>query len=133
MLMQWSGRPAQINRWVDNTLSPLTPSHPAVDVAEDADGFTIALEIPGVKAEEVKVALDGNRLTITGEKKQETEDRTDRVHRIERRFGSFRRAFTLPESVDLDQVAAKMADGVLTVTLRKTPRAKPRDIPVATR
>jgi HSP20 family protein len=103
---------------------------PAVDLAEDAKSFTIVLEAPGVKADEIKVQIDGNRLTISGEKKA-TEGETDRVLRFERRFGAFVRAFILPETVDTAGIQAAAKDGVLRVTLPKLARAEPKVIPVA--
>lgn len=130
MLVRWSGRPALVSRWLDSDPWLATPTVPAVDVAEDVQGYTIAMELPGVKAGEITIGVDRDRLTIAGEKKQETEEKTDRLHRIERRFGSFQRGFALPESVDRDGIEAKLSDGVLTVKLPKTAKAQPRSIPV---
>jgi len=134
MLVHWNSRPAQIARWLAQDpwfgVAP-TAAAPLADVSEDEAGYTIELELPGVKASEVQVDLDGGRLVITGEKKQETTDQTDRLHRVERRFGAFRRAFTVPDTVDRESIAAKLVDGVLSVRLLKKPVAKPRSIPVA--
>ncbi|MFN0177657.1 MAG: Hsp20/alpha crystallin family protein [Gemmatimonadales bacterium] len=130
LLQQWSGRPAQINRWLDNDAAFTVPAYPAVDVAEDVNRFSITMEVPGVKVEEIKIDLDGHRLIISGAKKQETDERTDRVHRVERRFGAFRRVFTVPDSVDGENIEAKLTDGVLSVTLPKMARARARTIPV---
>lgn len=104
---------------------------PAVDIAEEAKSFVIVLEVPGVKADQIKVQVDGNRLTIAGEKKAEAEEKADRVLRFERRYGSFFRAFLLPETVDTAGIQATAKDGVLRVTLPKVVRAEPKTIPVA--
>jgi len=99
---------------------------PAVDVTEDAQAYRVALELPGVKAADVKVEVDGNRLTVSGEKKLEVDTPT----RSERRYGSFSRVFTLPETVDTSGIDARSQDGVLTITLPKVEKAKPRQIAV---
>src|SRR3989337_2517664 len=74
--------------------------HPACDVFEDRDAVKIVAELPGVKPEDVKLSLENNLLTIRGEKKQEAEERSERVHRYQRSYGSFERAFALPSTVD---------------------------------
>lgn len=103
---------------------------PAVDVFEDKESVKIVAELPGVTAENVKLSIESNVLTIRGEKKQEAEENSERVHRYERTFGSFERAFALPNSIDADKIDAKYADGVLTVTIPKAEKARPREIPV---
>jgi HSP20 family protein len=106
--------------------------YPAVDVFEDSDTVKIVAELPGVKPEDVKLSLEGNTLTIRGEKKQQAEERSERVHRYERSYGSFERAFVLPSTVDGEKISADYRDGVLTVTVPKAERARPREIPVRT-
>jgi len=103
---------------------------PAVDVAEDEHSYTLALELPGVKSEDVTIQVQGKRLLVQGEKKQQLESQADRVHRFERSFGSFQRVFVLPDTVDVERIAAAAENGVLTITLPKTERAKPREIPI---
>lgn len=132
MLVQWNGRPAYLNRWLaHDPWFGAASNAPLADVTEDERGYTIAMELPGVPASDVKVDLDGGRLVIAGEKKQDAGDTTDRFYRVERRFGAFRRTFAIPETVDRTTIQAKLVDGVLTVTLPKTPVAQPRSIPVA--
>ena len=104
--------------------------HPAVDVFESKDSVKIVAELPGVKSEDVKLSLENNLLTIRGEKKQEAEERNERVHRYERSYGSFERAFMLPSTVDGDKITADYRNGVLTVSVPKAERARPREIPV---
>ena len=103
---------------------------PACDVFEDQDAVKIVAEVPGVRPEDVKISLENNLLTIRGEKRQQAEEKTERVHRYERSYGSFERAFSLPTTVDPDKIAASYTNGILTVTIPKAERARPREIPV---
>jgi HSP20 family protein len=103
---------------------------PPTDIFEDDKAVKIVAEMPGVRSEDVKLSLENNLLTIRGEKRQEAEERNERVHRYERSFGSFERSFALPRTVDPDQIQATYENGVLTVTLPKIERARPREIPV---
>jgi HSP20 family protein len=106
--------------------------YPACDVFEDKEAVKIVAELPGVKSEDVKLSLENNLLTIRGEKKQEAEERSERVHRYERSYGSFERAFVLPSTVDGDKISAQYQNGVLTILVPKAERARPREIPVRT-
>ena len=83
---------------------------PACDVFEDKDSVKIVAELPGVKPEDVKLSLENNVLTIRGEKKQQAEERSDRVHRYERSYGIFERAFVLPSTVDGENISAQYAE-----------------------
>jgi len=103
---------------------------PTVDVFEDKENLKIVVELPGVTPDDVKISLENQVLTIQGEKKQVAEESSERWHRYERSYGSFERMFTLPSSVDADRIQAKVEHGVLTVTLPKAERAKPREIQV---
>jgi HSP20 family protein len=104
--------------------------YPACDVFEDKESVKIVAELPGVKPDDVKLSLENNLLTIRGEKKQEAEERSERVHRYERSYGTFERAFVLPSTVDGDKISAEYRDGVLTIVVPKVERARPREIPV---
>src|SRR5256714_9856951 len=104
---------------------------PAVDVYEDEHKVTLKLEIPGIKQEDVDVRLENNTLTVRGERKFETEEKEENFHRIERRYGSFSRSFTLPNSVDPENVKADYRDGVLNIELAKRAEAKPKQIKVS--
>jgi HSP20 family protein len=129
---------SRLNRIMDEALgswnggSVASAWLPACDVVEDKDHLKIALELPGVRPEDVKVSVENNVLTIRGEKRQESEDKGQRWHRYERSYGAFERTFTLPGTVDSDRVQATANDGVLTLVLPKSERAKPREIPVKT-
>jgi len=103
---------------------------PPVDIFEDPEAIRIIAEVPGVKPEEVKISLEDNVLTIRGSKQQAAEERTERVHRYERTYGTFERSFTLPATVDASNIQASYEHGVLTVTLPKAETAKPRQIEV---
>jgi HSP20 family protein len=103
---------------------------PPVDIFEDAEVIRILAEIPGVSPADVKISLEHNILTIRGSKQQVAQERTERVHRYERTYGAFERTFTLPATVDASNIKATYEHGVLTVTLPKVERAKPREIVV---
>lgn len=103
---------------------------PAVDVFENKDAVKIVAELPGVRPSDVKIALENNTLSLTGEKQQVAEESADRVHRYERTYGAFERTFTLPSTVDADRIEALFEHGVLTISIPKAERAKPRQIEV---
>jgi HSP20 family protein len=111
-----------------------TPSRawaPALDVHEDKDKFTVNLELPGLKREDIAVQIEDDSLIISGERKVETVSEGTEVHRRERYHGKFSRALTLPVAVAADQVKAAYKDGLLTVTLPKAEAAKPKHIDVS--
>lgn len=103
---------------------------PPVDVFEGKDALKIVAELPGVKPEDVKISLENRTLTLRGEKRQVAEETTEKVHRYERAYGSFERTFTLPGTVNPEQIQATYAEGLLTIVLPKAEQAKPREIPV---
>ena len=103
---------------------------PALDIYEDADHVTVKLEAAGLKKEDFDISLHDDNLTVSGERKSETEQRDGESFRSERFFGQFSRTITLPAPVKADGVSATYADGVLTITLPKAEEAKPRKIEV---
>jgi HSP20 family protein len=103
---------------------------PPVDVFEDKDAVKIVAEIPGVRPEDLQLSIENNVLTIRGEKRQTSEDTTDRVHRYERSYGMFERSFVLPATVDPDRIEATIDGGVLTISVPKVEKARPRQIEV---
>jgi HSP20 family protein len=103
---------------------------PTVDIVETNEDFQIKAELPEVKKEDVKVSVDNGVLRIEGERTQEKEVKGKKFHRVERSYGSFLRRFTLPENVDESQVRADFKDGILSVRLQKTEKAKPKSIEV---
>jgi len=103
---------------------------PAVDVYEDAQKLVLKLEVPGIRREDLDIKVEGRTLIVKGERKFESDEKEENFHRIERRYGSFVRSFTLPATVSTEEVAALSADGVLSITLAKKPEAKPKQIQV---
>ena len=103
---------------------------PEANLAETDKAVEVTVELPGMKPEEVKVEMHGGALWITGEKREEKEEKGKTFHQVERRYGAFRRVFALPAEVEEGKVEAKFLDGVLRVTLPKTERAVPRKIEV---
>ena len=103
---------------------------PLVDIFEENEIIRLVAEIPGVKPEDVKISVEGNLLTIKGTKEQVAEERAEKVHRYERAYGAFERTFTLPTTVDAEHIKANYEMGVLTLTLPKIEKAKPRQIAV---
>jgi len=103
---------------------------PLVDISEDEKEYLIKAELPEVKSDEVKISVQNDVLSITGERKYEKEEKSKKVHRIERAYGSFARTFTVPEDADAEQVSAEFKDGLLKVHLPKTHKAKPKSIEV---
>ena len=103
---------------------------PAVDIYEDEEAITLSAELPGFDADSVQVHVDNDVLTLSGERKLERSERSDRYHRIERSYGKFRRSFMLPKSADLESIEASMDAGVLTLRVPKRVAATKRRIAV---
>ena len=111
----------------DVALSAWTPP---VDIFEGENEYVIKLELPEVSRDEVKVHLNDQTLSISGERKIENEEKRDAYHRIERSYGQFYRSFTLPPNVNPGAIDAQFKDGVLRLTLPKREEAKPKNIEV---
>jgi HSP20 family protein len=103
---------------------------PAVDVYEDEKKVVLKLEVPGIEEKDLDVSVENHTLTVKGERKFEKEETEENFNRIERRYGSFYRAFTLPSTVDTENVAASYNAGVLKLELKKKPEAQPKQIKV---
>ena len=103
---------------------------PLVDISEDDKEYLIKAELPEVKKEDVKVTAEEGTLTIMGERKFEKEEKGKKYHRVERSYGSFVRSFSLPDDASPGKVTAEFRDGVLSVHLAKTQKAKPQQIEV---
>jgi HSP20 family protein len=101
-----------------------------VDVFESADAITIKVELPEVNARDVDIQIEGNALTLRGERSLENADKRDSYHRIERSYGPFSRTFTVPSTVDTENTSADCRDGVLRITLPKRAEIKPKQIKV---
>jgi HSP20 family protein len=103
---------------------------PAMDVRETADSFVFDLELPGMDPEAVDVKIDDHTLSVSGERRYESETDEGNLHRVERRYGSFRRSVRLPETADVDRIEAAFDKGVLTVMVGKLAEVQPKQIEV---
>ena len=108
----------------------LTRWAPSVDIMEDVGEWLVKADLPEVNKEDVKVTVENGVLTITGERKFEKEEKDKKYHRIERSYGSFTRSFSVPDDADASKVSAEFKDGVLTVYLAKSEKARPKSIEV---
>jgi HSP20 family protein len=103
---------------------------PKLNVSETKDAMVVTAEMPGVDPKELEIVLTGDLLTLKGEKEKETVEKEERYHRVERTHGAFLRTVRLPVAVDGSRVTATSKNGVLVVTLPKTPASKGTMIPV---
>jgi len=128
----------RMNRLFRESYSPETPEEaltttsfaPPVDIYEDEHNITLKLEVPGIDEKDIDVRVEGNTLTVHGERKIEKEEKEENFRRVERQYGSFTRSFTLPSSVDTGQVSANYEKGLLKIKLAKKAEAKPKQIKV---
>jgi HSP20 family protein len=128
----------EINRLFNSFFD--TPTHsngatarrwiPAMDLSQTKDAYVLKADLPGLSESDVSIELDDNVLTISGERKSEHEDRKAGYHRVERSYGSFRRALTLPEGVDPEAITATFEKGVLEVTVPKPAHQAPRKVQI---
>lgn len=103
---------------------------PRADIYEDNEGFQFKFEVPGLDPKDVKVTLADNTLTVAGERKLDHEEKKENYHRIEHSYGAFERSFALPANLDTEKVHADYKNGLLTVFVPKSERAKPRTVSV---
>jgi HSP20 family protein len=103
---------------------------PAVDVFENGEKVVLKLDIPGVEEKDLDIRVENQSLTVRGERKFESEEKEENFHRIERRYGSFFRSFTLPTTVETENVNASYQAGVLKLELKKKASAQPRQIKI---
>src|SRR3982074_3414525 len=128
----------RMNRLFHESYSPEGPEEaltttsfaPPVDIYEDEHTITLKLEVPGIDEKDIDVRVEGNTLTVHGERKIEKEEKEENFRRVERQYGSFTRTFTLPPTVETDNVSATYDKGVLKVKLAKKAEAKPKQIKV---
>ena len=114
----------------ENDLVSTAAFVPPVDIYEDEHKIVLKLEVPGLKQEDLDIQLENNTLAIKGERKFEKEEKEENFHRIERRYGSFFRSFSVPTTVNPEAVKASYDAGVLRVELEKRVEAKPKQIKV---
>ena len=103
---------------------------PAVDIYEDEHSIQLKLEVPGIDEKDLDIRVENNVLTVTGERKFEKEEKEENYRRVERRYGSFSRSFTLPNTVSTEDIKADYEQGVLKIRLAKRQEAKPKQIKV---
>lgn len=101
---------------------------PSFDVKETNDAYVFKADLPGVDEDDLEITVTGNRLTVSGKREAEEREESERYYAYERSYGSFTRAFTLPDSADCDRVEAELKSGVLTVSIAKKPESQPRKI-----
>lgn len=104
---------------------------PVLDIHEDENQLVLKAELPGMKKEDIQISLHDGVLTLAGERKSEHTEETASVYRSERVLGQFQRSVTLPYQVDADKITATYTDGILTVSLPKSPEAKAKQIPIS--
>jgi HSP20 family protein len=139
-LAPWTGMAnlkQEMDRLFDRTFEPrweevpaLGEWAPSLDLTETKDALVARVEVPGMDPEDIQVSLQEQLVTIKGEKRRDKEDKDERRHRVERVYGTFTRAIRLPIAVDAERVTANFKNGVLTITLPKTPVAKGTTIPI---
>jgi HSP20 family protein len=103
---------------------------PPVDIFEDENKLALKIEIPGIRQEDIDVRLENNTLTVKGERNFQSEGKEENFHRVERRYGSFYRAFTLPNTIDQNTIKADYEAGVLKIELHKRAETKPRQVKI---
>src|SRR2546428_12869840 len=128
----------RMNRLFRESYSPEGPEEaltttsfaPPVDIYEDEHNITLKIEVPGIDEKDIDIRVENNLLTVHGERKIEKEEKEENYRRVERQYGSFTRTFTLPNTVDTENVQANYDKGVLKITLPKKAEAKPKQIKV---
>jgi HSP20 family protein len=115
-----NGQETGLRRWV-----------PAMDLVETDDHFVLRADLPGLDAGDVNIEVEDNVLTLSGERRAEHESKREGFYRVERSFGGFRRSLTLPEGVDLEQIAANFDKGVLEIVIPKPEQRKPRKVAIS--
>lgn len=103
---------------------------PSLDVSETKDNIVVKAEIPGMDAKDIDISLTNDVLTIRGEKKREKEEKDENYHRVERSYGTFTRSIRLPVDVESNKIKAMHKNGVLTITLPKSEKAKSKEIKI---
>lgn len=128
----------ELNRLFGRTYAGIEPTRstaagswmPSMDVYETENQIVATVELPGIDPEDVEVAVEDSTLTISGAREFSSEVKEENFHRVERRYGSFSRAISLPQTVDTDRVEAAFDKGVLTVRVPKIEKAKPKKIEI---
>lgn len=121
------GFPGMLRRgweWPEQELIVLSPN---LDIKETAKDYVVSVEVPGVAKEDVDIQIDGNDLTIRGQKRQERKDDKENYHCVERHYGKFERVLTLPQDASIENIDAKFKDGILTINIKRKAKAAPKE------
>jgi HSP20 family protein len=119
---------SMLGRWPRERPEPIWA--PALDIEETKDDIVVKAELPGMRKEDIKITLSGDTLTITGERRHETEEKGKTFYRIERAYGKFQRTVVLPSEVDGSKVKAAYKAGILELVMPKSEREKAREIQI---
>ena len=124
--------PGLLGRWPRASLegAPRMDWSPTVDISETAEEYLIRAELPAVKKEDVRVTFEDGMITISGERKQQEEQKDEKFHRVESFYGSFARSFGVPDNIKADAIRSEYKDGVLSVHLPKVEKEKAKQIAV---
>jgi len=127
----------RMTRWLGRSTRPAEGSFmsafefaPPADVYEDENRITLKMEVPGIKQEDLDIRIDGNTLSVSGERKFERDEKRENFRRVERQYGSFSRSFELPSSADRDNITANFKDGVLQIEVPKRAEARGKQIQI---
>lgn len=104
---------------------------PSIDVSETDDKFLISAELPGMSKDDININLENNRLSISGERSFEKEDKGKKYHRVETKYGSFERSFQLPDNVDQDSISASYENGLLEISIQKSEEEVKKQIEIS--
>ncbi len=103
---------------------------PLTDISENKDNYVLTMDLPGISKKDVKISYSDGQLIISGERKQEMEDKDSKYHRVETSYGKYYRSFTLPDKVKESAIDAEFKDGQLSITIPKSEEAKPRELEI---
>ncbi len=128
----FNGMDDLINRFFEDTFKSDSKYDfvPAADIREDEKSYMLSMDIPGLTKQDLEVTLEKNILSISGEKKSEDEDDDRKYHLVERRYGSFKRSFKLPDDIDSGKISAKVENGILSITIEKAEEKLPKVIDI---
>lgn len=103
---------------------------PLADISEDEDKYTVKMDLPGIDKKDVKLSFADGQISISGERKQESEEKNTKYHRVERVYGKYYRSFALPNKIKEDKIDAQFSNGQLTITIPKADEVKPKQIEI---
>jgi len=127
----------RMSRWLDRSTRPTNGSFisafeftPPADIYEDDNKISLHMEVPGIKQEDLDIRIDGNTLSVSGERKVQKDEKRETFRRVERQYGAFSRSFELPSSSDGDNISASFQDGILQIEVPKRAEARGKQIQI---